>query len=185
MVVDLPQSKSLALLPELRDPLTIDAAVAKIFGAIQRKEASLVGYPVVHTYDGLRASTEACREERYPTEFEPPQLPQIFGGPPDWIDVICPTAFETRNVGVSLEVEPHIFENGNWIRLNLVPRRVMLLGYDNSVAGMRMPRFAKSETNTSVMIRNGQRFLVSFHKVPEAEENIELVIVQAWATPVK
>ena len=74
----LPQDKCLALLPDLRDPNKIDAAVTKILASIARKEAILTGYPLVQAVDGKRGTSETSLEKRYPTEYTPPQIPQTF-----------------------------------------------------------------------------------------------------------
>src|ERR1700734_1693755 len=40
---------------------------------------------------------------------------------------IPPTAFETRNVGTTLELEPTASNDGQWISLNVVAQHVRLL----------------------------------------------------------
>lgn len=127
LMVAMPQDKLLPLLPDLRDPAKIDAAVDQLLAAVQRKEAILTGYPVVYTLDGERGVSEAVLEKRYPTEFNPPAEPQNFGGsgtptPAEQrlIDESpIPSAFETRNCGTTLEVYPHVVNHGGSIRLDL------------------------------------------------------------------
>src|SRR4051812_42382917 len=64
LMVALPQDKALALLPDLRDPARIESAVAQIFAAIDRKEATLMGYPIVQTKDDERGVAETIIEKR-------------------------------------------------------------------------------------------------------------------------
>ena len=45
----------------------------------QKKGVDLLSAPRVTTKSGQRAVIEIIREFRYPTEFEPPQIPQTFG----------------------------------------------------------------------------------------------------------
>src|SRR4029079_9017697 len=92
------------------------------------------------------------REFRYPTEFDPPQIPQNFGnqgggtvflnplnplahsssgGGNFPVTPTTPTAFETRNTGVTLEVEPVVGADGYTIDLNLVPQVVEFEGFIN------------------------------------------------------
>jgi len=192
LVVDLPQDKALALLPDLRDPGKIDGAVAQIIDAINRKQAKLIGYPAVQTLDGQRAVSETVIEKRYPTEFHslvpPPPKPgdpqcAPGGSPPPGAAI--PTAFETRNVGVTLEVEPHVLQNGDWIHLSIVPQRVILDGIDTYTLGTMQPRFFTAKITTTITLRNGGRNLLGFHKLPEPGNLVELFIVQAWDAPVK
>jgi hypothetical protein len=199
LMVALPQEKALALLPDLRNPAKIDRAVAQIMPAIGRKEATLMGLPMVVTHSGQRAVTEAVLEKRYPTEFEPPQVPQtVVIGPPapaekPKMDVAIPTAFETRNMGATLEVEPVVSPNGEWINLNLVPQRVDLLGFDSydavsiavGTAKIDQPKFTTAKVTTSLSLRSGQHCLIAIHKLAQPEGHLEFFILQATAIPVK
>ncbi len=45
----------------------------------QKKGVDLLSAPRVTTKSGQRAVIEIVREFRYPTEFDPPQIPQNFG----------------------------------------------------------------------------------------------------------
>jgi hypothetical protein len=200
LMVALPEEKALALLPELRDSAKIEGAVTEIMAAIKRKEATLMGYPVVVTLDGERGVSETIFEKRYPTEFEPPTTPQTAGqtapapaGAPI-SEPAFPTAFEVRNVGVTLEVEPEVSAKGDWIRVDVVPQRVELLGFDTydavkTASGLVVkadqPRFATSKTTTRLKLHNGESCLLAVHKLVQPENQIELFIIQASATPVK
>src|SRR5206468_10031901 len=90
------------------------------------------------TKSGQRALIEVVREFRYPTTFTPPQVPSITGGGGTvgsvTISVVTPTtpqSFETRNTGVTLEVEPVVGPDGQTIDLNLVPQVVEFEGFIN------------------------------------------------------
>src|SRR6202011_684487 len=81
----------------------------------QKKGVDLLSAPKVTTKSGQRAVIEIVREFRYPTQFQPPQIPQTVGntgisgsGGTTSVPITptTPTAFETRNTGVTLEVEP-------------------------------------------------------------------------------
>jgi len=158
-----------------------------------------MGYPVVQTLDGQRAVAETTLEKRYPTEFEPPSAPQNSGGQPLPAEsptpaVPLPNAFETRNVGVTLEVEPHVLQNGKWIRLELAPMHVSLIGFDSydvvkMINGNKLkidqPLFFTTKTNATVTLRNGQRNLLAVHKLVQPDDQLELFIVQAWAESIK
>ncbi len=161
----------------------------------QKKGVDLLSAPRVTTKSGQRAVIEIIREFRYPTEFDPPQIPQNFGGgngggggvivvggtaQPNSFPVTptTPTAFETRNTGVTLEVEPVIGPDGYTIDLNLVPQVVEFEGFinygspiqttsTNPITGItttnvitpnviNQPIFSTRKVTTSVSIFDGQ-----------------------------
>jgi general secretion pathway protein D len=104
----------------------------------QKKGIDLLSAPRVTTKSGQRAVIEIVREFRYATQFTPPQVPNITGGGSGTgtvsISVVTPTtptAFETRNTGVTLEVEPVVGPDGATIDLNLVPQVVEFEGFVN------------------------------------------------------
>src|SRR5436305_3115688 len=104
----------------------------------QKKGIDLLSAPRVTTKSGQRAVIEIVREFRYATQYTPPQVPSITGGGGGTgtvsISVVTPTtptAFETRNTGVTLEVEPVVGPDGVTIDLNLVPQVVEFEGFIN------------------------------------------------------
>jgi general secretion pathway protein D len=103
----------------------------------QKKGVDLLSAPKVTTKSGQRAVIEIVREFRYPTTFTPPQVPSITGGGSGNVTVISvvtpttPQTFETRNTGVTLEVEPVVGPDGVTIDLNLVPQVVEFEGFIN------------------------------------------------------
>ncbi|MEY2564560.1 MAG: ral secretion pathway protein [Verrucomicrobiota bacterium] len=115
----------------------------------QKKGVDLLSAPRVTTKSGQRAMIEIVREFRYPTEFTAPQIPQTVGavrndntglvgdlipigsGSTVPVTPTTPTKFETRNTGVTLEVEPVVGPDGVTIDLNLVPQVVEFEGFIN------------------------------------------------------
>ncbi len=111
----------------------------------QKKGTDLLTAPQVTTRSGQRAKVEVIREFIYPTEFEPPEIPQDFGGGGSLfggggtgqagggfpVTPTTPTAFDTRNTGVTLEVEPILSGDGYTIDLTLAPEVVEFEGFIN------------------------------------------------------
>jgi len=114
----------------------------------QKKGVDILSAPRVTTKSGQRAVIEIVREFRYPTQFQPPQIPQTFRGGDTFsqnpltgassgstgafpVTPTTPTAFETRNTGVTLEVEPVVGPDDFTIDLNLVPQVVEFEGFIN------------------------------------------------------
>ncbi len=98
----------------------------------QQKGIDLLSAPRVTTKSGQRATIQVVRELRYPTQFDPPQIPQSTSGSTFTpITPTTPSAFETRNIGVELEVEPTVGPDGYTIELNLSPRVTEFDGFIN------------------------------------------------------
>jgi general secretion pathway protein D len=103
----------------------------------QKKGVDLLSAPKVTTKSGQRALIEIVREFRYPTTFTPPQVPNVQpnsqggGNVPVVVTPTTPQTFETRNTGVTLEVEPVVGPDGTTIDLNLVPQVVEFEGFIN------------------------------------------------------
>ena len=111
----------------------------------QKKGVDLMSAPKVTTKSGRKAIVRVAREFPYPTEFNPPEPPPPTSSgtgnvvtPPNGsfvsqgvVTPSTPTAFETRNLGVTLEVEPIIGPDGYTIDLNLSPEVVEFDGFIN------------------------------------------------------
>ena len=113
-------------------------------GLNQKKCIDLLSAPRVTTKSGQRAVIEIIREFKYPTEFSAPQIPQTIGatgttsvlggsssGSSFPVTPTTPTAFEKRDVGVTLEVEPTIGPDGYSIDMQLAPQVVEFEGFIN------------------------------------------------------
>jgi general secretion pathway protein D len=109
----------------------------------QKKAVDLLSAPKVTTKSGQRAVIQINREFRYPVEFDPPQVPQEIGSSRDGggglgeapqvfpVTPTTPTQFETKNTGVTLEVEPTVGSDGVTIDLNLIPEVIEFEGFIN------------------------------------------------------
>ena len=111
----------------------------------QQKGVDLLSSPRVTTKSGQKATVEIIQEFIYPTQFQPPQIPQTIGAqttlstigtgatssPSFPVTPTTPTAFEKRNTGVTLEVEPVIGPDNYTIDLNLQPQVVEFDGFIN------------------------------------------------------
>jgi len=104
----------------------------------QKKGIDLLSAPKVTTKSGQRAIIEVVREFRYPKTYTPPQVPQIGSRTTNLNAVVpvvvtptTPQDWETRNTGVTLEVEPVVGEDATTIDLNLVSQVVEFEGFIN------------------------------------------------------
>ena len=109
----------------------------------QKKGVDLMSVPSVITKSGVKAEINLARELIFPTEFEPPEIPQslstvvpggnvqVLYGASDFAPVTpsTPTAFDMRKVGITLEVEPVISEDGRKVDLTLLPQSTEFEGF--------------------------------------------------------
>ncbi|MEI6178275.1 MAG: type II and III secretion system protein, partial [Verrucomicrobiota bacterium] len=122
-------------------------------GLSQRRGADVMSAPSVTARSGQKAKIEVIREFIYPTEYEPPEIPDnvgvvqqsqdAFGGGGGTtfvpITPATPTAFDTRDTGVILEIEPTIGENDFMIDLRFLPEIVEFEGFINYGSPIMMP----------------------------------------------
>jgi general secretion pathway protein D len=97
----------------------------------QNKAVDLVSSPKVTTKSGQRATIEIIREFRYPSEYDLPQVTATTGAQFNPVVPTSPTSFETKNVGITLEVEPTVGPDNFSIDLILAPRVVEFDGFIN------------------------------------------------------
>ncbi len=124
--------RSVAVTQVFDQPKNTDysAVLKQVQALVADKKAVLVATPSVTTANGNRTVVESILEHRYPTEFQAPQIPQQMGAAEPSpkktttttkttttsvtvetksafpVTPTTPTAFETRNVGITLECEP-------------------------------------------------------------------------------
>lgn len=113
-----------------------DGTVAMMMrGLNQLTGGNKVKKTTVVTRSGQTAVIKSTTEMIVPTEYEPPQLPNSVGGP-TVTDIVTgetagaissfavpatPTAFEVRELGCILEVEPLVGPNRQYIELSIKP----------------------------------------------------------------
>lgn len=108
----------------------------------QKKGVDLMAAPKVTTKNGQKATINISRVFPYPEAFQPPQVPQSTGGGQVNVGGVVqeqdpivtpsfPIDFTTRQLGVSLEVEPQIGPDGYTIDLSLSPEVVDFDGFVN------------------------------------------------------
>jgi len=138
----------------------------------QKKGVDLLSAPSVMARSGQRAKIEVIREFIYPTEYDPPEIPNQVGnttvGGSFPVTPATPTAFETRNTGVTLEVDPVLGADEFTIDLNLAPEVVEFDGFINYGSPItngvnvltpniiNMPVFSTRKVTTQVTIWDGQ-----------------------------
>jgi general secretion pathway protein D len=124
-----------------------DDQIALIMNGLdQKKGVDTMTRPSTVVRSGQTSRIEIIREMIYPTEYEPPELPNtiesttLFDGlsgqvaniaPPTPITPAMPTAFEKRDIGTTLEVSPIVSNDRRFIELALKPEIVNFDGFVN------------------------------------------------------
>ena len=162
-------------------PALLDAQqLEKALASLRSDGAQFISSPRGITTSGHRASVEAIREMRYPTEWNlSPKTP----------GAAVPVAFETRNVGVTLEFES--VANAGSIDITVDARVVSFLGFldysqqpplkpGNPAAldqlpqaplkegGMWQPIFVQEKNTTRLKLKSGASALISLGGLPPA-----------------
>lgn len=165
----------------------------RLVAAVEKQTARQESFTVLRAKSGQKATAESISEQIYPTEYEAPSLPNAVGVsivPPPIKDVDVPTqvpdtaklkdapdlgsfdgvktpatpsAFETRNVGVTLEIEPTLDMTGKIVELRLVPDHNALVGRSTSGQGLstvEMPVFESQRLNTAAALHINQPYLL-------------------------
>ncbi len=176
-----------------REALTDREIYAKMVAGLDGGKVKQEKLQAIRSQSGQRASSEHISEFIYATEFEPPELPNSVGvsvnspavtkekpsgkeviealkSGPGWSQGPFPvtptmgTAFDTRHVGDSLEVEaiagagvPVI------VSLRLAVNHADLVGYEawgQGVAEAKMPRFSIKQVRTALTVQSAVPTLV-------------------------
>ncbi len=172
-------------------------------GLDQKKGTDVMAQPSTVTRSGQSASVKMVREMIYPTEYEPPELPQntgggnndIFGGGGgggnNAVTPATPSAFTTRDVGISVEVLPVADPSKRFVNVTLNPSFVQFDGFVNYGSPINttqqtllstetvaltenqilMPIFSKQSFNTSVDVADGANLVIG-GLTQEAVQNV-------------
>lgn len=133
----------------------------------KNKECRVLEILITQGLSGLKSTGESIQELIYPTEYEPPgsqpKTPKWAGDRP-----AVPTAFDVRNVGSVVEIEPEISKGQGTIELRLVPELTLFSGFREFLEGkdsrgnlykIQMPEFFTARLNASLICHDGQYHL--------------------------
>ncbi len=164
-------------------------------GLDQKKGVDVMARPAITTRSGQASSLTAIREFIYPTEYEPPELPNSVGsgGGSTPVTPATPTAFDKKDVGIHLEVLPVADANKQYIDLTVNPIFSTFDGFVNygspinstttDVLGnpqtvvvtenaILMPVFSKQSVSTNVHVADGSTIVIG-GLMKEAIQDVE------------
>lgn len=216
LVVQLPERRAITLQRDLRDPARVKRGQQALLDLIDKGEAQLVDWPIVRTLAGNRVVAENISEIRYPIEFAQPRVienpvspdatitqnpiapdaaavsaeiskPKGSAKEPPKLLAGIPTTFETRNAGVTLEIEPVISDDGKTVSMQLAPQHVMFNGNRRTTVeapgqysvSVDQPMFHTQKVSTNVVVKSGEPYLFGFQKLPTPERTVEIWMLTA------
>jgi hypothetical protein len=122
------------------------------------------------TRSGQRTKSESVREWIYPTEFDPPDLPEKLAGPIDpEVQIqnhLTPTEHKTRNLGATVETDPVIGPDGVTIDVAFAPEIVRLgatVFHGRDESRSEHPIFFTMKVQTGVALHDGTSMLAGMH----------------------
>lgn len=183
-IVSIQTKDALILVPQLRDRQTFDRGFNVIQLMLAEERAELVDSITTYTQSETRSTSENVVETRYATDFDPSSIPQSFSAAParrlknaDRLNLLrysnlhvpeIPTAFETRNVGTTLEIDAKVLGQTQLIETAIAAQYVRLQKfieyktpihrngtYELSV----QPVFSTRLSTANLVLRSGQWML--------------------------
>lgn len=163
---------------------------AGLYELLSRRDGKQEVFSVVRLRPGRRASSEAILETIYPTEWEPAELPNTVGvgvaihsgkesselpSPRELADAppvasieglrtgTTATSFETRNTGVTIEMESGAPTAEGEILMNFSCEQVTLVGYTSfgkDVSEVTMPEFESQKLQGEFKMTLNRPFLL-------------------------
>ena len=175
--IEIPHEKMTELLAEPGKSANDTELRAKLQELLKAGKATMLETQLGTTRSGQLGKVESIEEFIYPTEYEPSELPttvnidgtetgkntESLSTPP------TPTAFETRNLGSTLEFEPILGEDNKTVDLRLAPE--IVYHPKNTVwaewadkkakANIEMPVMYSLRFSTGLVVTSGQTFLAA------------------------
>lgn len=126
----------------------------------QKKGVDLLSSPRVTCKSGQEAEIEIIREFKYPTEYNPPQVPTSGSSSMITVTPTTPTAFDVKPTGVRLHVQPTVGADGSTIDLQLEPQVVEFEGFINYGS----PIYGLSMNSSPIYeVFNGIRYFMGYN----------------------
>jgi general secretion pathway protein D len=174
--------------------LFTDGEVSMIMrGLDQKKGVDIMAQPSTVTRSGQASNISIVREFIYPTEYEPPEVPTQSGsGGSSPVTPATPTAFEKKDVGITLEVLPIAGADKRYVDITLSPSFIEFDGFVNygspinsAVGGVLgggaveltknsilMPIFSSQKTATQLTVADGATIAIG-GLMSESIQNVE------------
>lgn len=176
----------------LAKPKSADATELRkqVQDMVSKNEAKVLETQIIISRSGQKATSESIHEFIYPTEYEITSMDEkakeamqkaMLSSFP--VGPAVPTAFETRNIGSALEIEPTLGEDNRTIDLRFLPEisyhtgnTVWHEGKDTNANPFKiaMPDFHILRISTAITCINGQYMLAGVISPKDAKGETDM-----------
>jgi hypothetical protein len=142
----------------------------KLLAGLKDESVKQEVFMLVRGLTGEKLTGQHGQERIHAAEYEPPELPNTVARtglvkgqegkimPAFPVTPATPSAYQTRVIGESLEVETSVWGEGV-IQMRLAPSQVTFLQrdtYGQGLSKVEMPRFANPQIRTAIVARSGR-----------------------------
>ena len=157
--------------------------------------AELVASGYTKARSGQRTKVESNDEIIYPTEFDPPEIPQIAtltkAKAPS--TAANSTAFDQRKVGLNFEMAPMISRDHRQVEVTIAPRLVRYLGREYTLedreglsvhnpklvsSTIYQPKFYTMSNYANVVVRDADTVLLSMNRPHGGDDKMVMVLLR-------
>ncbi|NQT75817.1 MAG: hypothetical protein HQ566_04770, partial [Candidatus Omnitrophica bacterium] len=147
-----------------------------VLHALERKtNLKTLSAPKITSLNNQTATIEIVNEFVYPTRYEPTLIKNDLNGDGDFLDeelvggvltketrfVNVPQGFETRDVGILLQVTPNVGADKETITLTLRPEVSEATANAFEYSGeVKLPKFTTRNLTTNVVVKNGETIML-------------------------
>ena len=138
-----------------------------VLHAMERKtNLKTLSSPKITTLNNHTATIEIANEYVYPSRYEPTLIKEDLNNDGDFLDTVngvketrfvnVPQGFETRDIGILLQVTPNVGRNKEMITLTLRPEVSEATANAFQYSGeVKLPKFTTRNLTTNIVVKNG------------------------------
>ncbi len=143
-----------------------------VLHALERKtNLKTLSAPKITSLNNQTATIEIVNEFVYPTRYEPTLIKNDLNGDGDFLDTVdgvketrfvnVPQGFETRDIGILLQVTPNVGTDKETITLTLRPEVSEATANAFEYSGeVKLPKFTTRNLTTNIVVKNGETIVL-------------------------
>ncbi|MBU1006536.1 MAG: hypothetical protein KKH08_02950 [Candidatus Omnitrophica bacterium] len=143
-----------------------------VLHALEKKtNLKTLSAPKITTLNNQTAAIEIANEYVYPSRYEPTLIKEDLNNDGDFLDTVdgiketrfvnAPQGFETRDIGILLQVTPSVGSDKEMITLTLRPEVSEATDNAFEYSGeVKLPKFTTRNLTTNVVVKNGDTIVL-------------------------
>lgn len=211
-MVALPMAEAVRLLPHLRRAKTFVEADRRLQTLVDDGIAEVLGWPIAQGVNGEKSVSESIDEIRFGTAFEPPAIAGSWSSSHPvpltpfefWRHAGAfigdttvgirthdvPTAFDSRETGPILEIEPQVTNQNGDLSLSIRAQWIHLDSMEPAIGARSprpedhrvvQPRITNLTTDANLTLANGGRILLDSFVLEQPQPRVVLFLLHASA----